>query len=63
MIFRGCEVLGLTPWDLLVIGDSKMDKQAAAAAGASFAGFRGIGGNFTIDRITDVRAILDGTYN
>jgi beta-phosphoglucomutase-like phosphatase (HAD superfamily) len=63
MIFRGCEVLDLTPWDLLVVGGSKIDKQAAAAAGASFAGFRGMAGNFTIDRITDVRAILDGTYN
>jgi HAD superfamily hydrolase (TIGR01509 family) len=63
MIFRACEVLGLTPWDVLIVGDSKIDQQAAAAAGASFAGYGGIGGNFTIAEITDVRAILDGTYN
>jgi beta-phosphoglucomutase-like phosphatase (HAD superfamily) len=62
MIFRGCEVLGLSPWDVLVVGDSKFDQQAAAAAGSSFAGFGGIGGNFTIAEITDVWSILDGTY-
>jgi phosphoglycolate phosphatase len=63
MIFRGCEVLGLSPWDVIVVGDSKMDQQAAAAAGASFAGLGGIAGNFTISEITDVLAILNGTYN
>ena len=62
MIFRGCEVLGITPWDVLVVGGSIFDRQAAAASGSSFAGYGGIAGNFTITDIHDVRAILDGTY-
>ena len=63
MIFRGCEVLGLVPWDVVVVGDSRFDQQAAAAAGSPFAGFGGIGGNFTIADLNDVWTILDGTFS
>ena len=63
MIFRGCEVLGLTPWDVLVVGDSRFDQQAAAAAGSAFAGFGGMGGNFTLAEINDVLSVIDGTFN
>jgi HAD superfamily hydrolase (TIGR01509 family) len=60
-IFRACEVLGVEPWDVLVVGDSAFDKQAAAAAGVPFAGIGGVSGNFTIARLDEVRAIVDGT--
>ena len=62
MIFRGCEVLDVEPWDVLVVGDSVFDRQAAAAAGVPFAGFGGIAGNFTIGRLEEVLAIVDGAY-
>jgi beta-phosphoglucomutase-like phosphatase (HAD superfamily) len=62
MIFRGCEVLSVEPWDILVVGHSTSDQQAAAAAGVPFAGFGGIAGNYTIERLADVLAIVDGGY-
>ena len=62
MIFRACEVLDVEPWDALVVGDSEFDKQAAAAAGTPFAGINGIAGNFTIAGLSDVLAIVDGTF-
>ena len=62
MIFRACQVLDVEPWDVLVVGDSQYDKQAAAAAGSAFAGVNGVGGNFTIERLSDIHAILDGSY-
>lgn len=62
MIYRGCEVLNVEPWDIVVVGDSASDQQAAAAAGVPFAGFGGIAGNYTIARLEDVLAIVDGTY-
>jgi HAD superfamily hydrolase (TIGR01509 family) len=63
MIFRGCEVLSVEPWDVLVVGDSEYDRQAASAAGCFFAGFGGISGNFTISSLEEVLAIVDGDYS
>ena len=62
MIFRACTVLGVEPWDVLVVGDSSYDKEAAAAAGTPFAGIGGIAGNFTLTRLDQVIAIVDGTF-
>ncbi len=60
VIFRACEMLGVEPWDALVVGDSRYDKQAAAAAGAPFVGIGGIEGNFTIKDLGQVLGIVDG---
>ncbi len=60
MIFRACEVLGAEPWDALVVGDSRFDRQAAASAGSPFAGIHGITGNFTISELREVLDIVDG---
>ena len=62
MIYRGCTVLDVEPWDVVVVGDSAFDKQAAAAAGVPFAGIGGISGNFTISRLEEVLAIVEGTH-
>lgn len=61
IIFRGCEVLGVEPWDVLVIGDSPFDRDAAAAAGVPFAGL-GISGNYTLSTLNDVLSVVDGTW-
>ena len=61
VIFRACEVLGVEPWDALVVGDTDYDKQAAAAAGAPFAGVGGIQGNYTLSDLRQVLSVVDGT--
>lgn len=60
-IFRACEVLSIEPWDVLMVGDSEYDRQAAAAAGSPFAGL-GVSGNFDLADVSDTVAIVDGTY-
>ena len=62
IIFRACEVLGVEPWDALVVGDSAYDKQAAAAAGAPFAGVGGLQGNYTLTELRQVLDVVDGTF-
>ena len=62
MVFRACELLGVEPWDALVVGDSPYDKQAAASAGAPFAGIGGIEGNFTLSDLKQVLDIVEGTF-
>ncbi|MEE8519018.1 MAG: HAD-IA family hydrolase [Dehalococcoidia bacterium] len=60
VIFRACEVLGVEPWDALVVGDSAYDKEAASKAGSPFAGYGGISGNFTIAGLWEVIEIVEG---
>ena len=62
MIFRACELLGVEPWDALVVGDSPYDKEAAAAAGAPFAGIGGIAGTFALSDLRQVLDIVAGTF-
>jgi len=59
MIFRACELLNVPPWEVLFVGDSSKDRDAAMAAGCLFAGF-GITGNFTIRELSEVLPILEG---
>jgi HAD superfamily hydrolase (TIGR01549 family) len=59
MIFRACEVLDLEPWDVMIVGDSVSDQQAAATAGVLFVGFGGITGNFTLSYLEDVLGLVD----
>ena len=62
MVFRACELLAVEPWDALVVGDSDYDKQAAAAAGAPFAGIGGIAGNYTLRDLHQVLDVVEGTF-
>ncbi len=62
MVVRACEVLGVEPWDALVVGDSPYDKQAAAAAGAPFAGIGGIAGNYTLSDLHQVLDVVEGRF-
>ena len=54
MLWRACEHLGVRPKDAWMVGDSRFDREAAKAAGISFAGF-GIAGDATLD---ELRAIV-----
>jgi HAD superfamily hydrolase (TIGR01549 family) len=62
IIFHACALLGVEPWDVLVVGDSAYDQQAAAGAGAPFAGIGGIEGNFTISALEQVVDIVEGDF-
>ena len=59
MIFRACELLNIPPWEVLFVGDSPKDREAAMGAGCLFAGF-GITGNFTIAKLSEILDILEG---
>ncbi len=59
LLFRACEVLGVPPWESLVIGATESDRRAAEAAGGLFAGLNAPGA-FTISNLPEALAILDG---
>ncbi|MQF86513.1 MAG: HAD family hydrolase [SAR202 cluster bacterium] len=59
MIFRACELLNVPPWEIMYVGDSQSDYDAAMAAGCLFVGF-GISGNFTISKLSEILNILKG---
>ena len=59
VVFRACEVVGVPPWEALVVGDSGCDRRMAEGAGCLFAGM-GTSGQFTIGALAEVVAIVDG---
>ena len=59
LLFRACEVLGVPPWEVLLVDSSDAGRQAAASAGCLFAGMN-TSGAFTIGRLGDVVGIVDG---
>jgi phosphoglycolate phosphatase-like HAD superfamily hydrolase len=58
MLLYGCRRLDAAPRHAVMVGDSRFDQQAAAAAGIPFAGFGGIDGAWTLKELTDLLAIL-----
>lgn len=59
VLLRACEVLGVPPWEALVVGASESDRRAANGAGCLFAGVNAPGA-FTISALADALPILDG---
>ncbi len=59
LVFRACEVLGVPPWEVLLVSRSDTGRQAAASAGCLFAGM-GTSGAFTIGGLGEVLGIVDG---
>ena len=58
-LFRACEVLGVPPWEVMLVDSSDTGRQAAAAAGCLFAGID-TSGAFTIGELGEVLGIVDG---
>ena len=57
MVLRACDLLGVTPAEALMVGDSPYDRQAAGTAGVRFAGL-GIDGDVRLERLDDVLALV-----
>jgi phosphoglycolate phosphatase/AHBA synthesis associated protein len=57
MVLRACELLNVDAKEAIVVGDSRYDKEAAAAAGVRFCGF-GIEGDETLERLTDLLCLM-----
>lgn len=57
MLLRACELLGVSPSDAWMIGDSRYDKEAAAAAEIYFIGI-GIDGDERLNRLGDLLELL-----
>jgi HAD superfamily hydrolase (TIGR01509 family) len=58
MIVRACELLDVAAGQALMVGDSRFDQQAAAAAGVRFVGYGGIDAETTVARLSDVLELL-----
>lgn len=59
MVHRACALLGVTPSDAIVVGDSRYDYEAATSAGVRFAGMRGAGG-VAVRTLPEVITLVDG---
>lgn len=54
MVILACRELAVPAARALMVGDSRFDREAAAAAGVRFAGFGGIEGDVTLASLADV---------
>lgn len=61
LVLEACRILEVEPASALVVGDTHYDREAAQAAGASFAGMR-IEGDYSLVRLRDVLRIATGVY-
>ncbi len=57
MVLRACGLLLVGPAEAAVVGDSRYDREAARAAGASFIGYR-IAGDFRIERLDELLDLI-----
>ncbi len=59
LLFRACEVLGVPPWEVLLVDRSDTGRQAAASAGCLFAGIN-TAGAFAIGDLGETLGIVGG---
>jgi HAD superfamily hydrolase (TIGR01509 family) len=60
MVLEACRRLGVTPAEAAVVGDSRFDRDAAAAAAVCFVGLR-IDGDARIERLSELSDLLAGS--
>lgn len=61
MVIRACEHFKVDRAHVLVVGDSRYDKEASRAAGVRFAGYGGIQGDHTFAQLTDLLRLAEQT--
>ena len=54
MLFLACDLLNVSTADVVLIGDSRFDVEAAAAAGICSIGVNGIHGDYSIDTMGEL---------
>mgnify|MGYP006162045101 CR=1 FL=1 len=54
MLVLACELLGVSTADVVMVGDSRFDVEAAFAAGVNSIGVNGIKGDYSIDSMDDL---------
>jgi phosphoglycolate phosphatase/AHBA synthesis associated protein len=59
MVQHACARLGVSPGDAWLVGDSRLDREAARAAGARFVGV-GIPGDLMVARLAELLPHLEG---
>src|SRR5262249_5152089 len=59
MVLEACRRLGVTPGEAAVVGDSRFDRDAAAAAAVRFIGLR-LDGDARIERLSELWGLLGG---
>jgi phosphoglycolate phosphatase/AHBA synthesis associated protein len=57
MVFRALESLGVSTEEAILVGDSRFDREAAAAAGVRFAAY-GTEGEIRLDNLNEVLALM-----
>ncbi|HTO09343.1 MAG TPA: HAD family hydrolase [Myxococcota bacterium] len=60
MVLEACRRLGVTPERAVVVGDSRFDRAAAAAAKVAFIGLR-LDGGVRIERLSELPGLLGGS--
>jgi HAD superfamily hydrolase (TIGR01509 family) len=63
IVLLACELLGVSPSEAIVVGDSVYDMEAAAGAGARSVGVNGITSDNTLASLAELPALLDGIKN
>ena len=57
LVLLACGRLGVAPGEAILVGDTRFDREAAAAAGVRFVGLR-LEGDVKLERLSDVRLLL-----
>jgi HAD superfamily hydrolase (TIGR01549 family) len=58
MLFLACEKLSINPSQVIMIGDSKFDKESAEKAGIYFIGINGLESEKTINSLSDLMSLF-----
>ena len=62
IVLKACELLGISPKEALVVGDSMYDMGAANTSGAISVGIHGVVGDYCIDSLLEIPEIIENRH-